>query len=97
MQLGSINLKVEFLPPDKEEGRLHWVALCPEIDLGSQGDSFEEACVMIAEALQEWLRFCIEEGTLEDALKECGFSDYKIETFKASLPSNLSLAPAIFI
>ena len=38
---------------------------------------------------EEWLRYCIEAGTLEDALKECGFSNDKIEEFKAALPHNI--------
>ena len=57
MQQGSINFKIEFKPPCKEEGRSCWVALCPEIDLGTQGDTFEEACSMLKEALEEWFLY----------------------------------------
>lgn len=72
MEQGMINVRVEFLPPSQEEGRECWVAICPEIDLASQGETFLEAAENIQDALKEWIRACIEHGTLEAALAECG-------------------------
>ena len=65
------------------------VALCPEIDLGIQGDTFEESCFMLKEALEEWLKYCIKECTLEDVLKECMFFHDKLEDFKSDLQHNI--------
>ncbi|MBQ7618404.1 MAG: type II toxin-antitoxin system HicB family antitoxin [Desulfovibrio sp.] len=86
MERGMIDVKVEFLPPDEKEGRECWVAVCPEINLATQGDSFEEATQNIREAMYEWLRFCLEYGTLEAALVECGFQHYRIEKIRENLP-----------
>ena len=85
-EIGMVNLKIEFFPPCPEENRIKWVAFCPEIDLGSQGDSFEEACLMLKEAVQVWLECCIEHGTLHMALQECGFTEERISSFEQSMP-----------
>ena len=73
--LEMADFKVEFLPPDPTEMRTKWVAICPEINVGSQGDTFDEACAMIKEAVMAWIDDCLECGTLDEALRECGFSE----------------------
>lgn len=67
-ELGMADFRVEFLPPCKSEGRTKWVAICPEIHVGSQGDTFDEAVAMVKEAVQVWIEFCLEQGTLHEAL-----------------------------
>ena len=91
-EIAKFNLKIQFLPPCPEENRLKWVAFCPEIDLGSQGDSFEEACFMLEEAFQVWLEFCLEHKTLHKALQECGFTEERISRFEQAVPMPYKVA-----
>lgn len=89
MESGMVALKVEFLPPSKEEERDCWVARCPEIDLATQGDTYEEAEKNLHDALDGWLSTCLAMGTLDAALKECGFSPCRIEQIKSVAPAAL--------
>ncbi|MEN6438185.1 MAG: hypothetical protein ABFD97_06345 [Syntrophobacter sp.] len=50
-----------------------FVASCPAFDVASQGETEELAKKNIAEALTMFLRSCVERGTLDAVLKECGF------------------------
>ena len=59
-----------------------WTASCPILDVWTQGKSKEEARNNLFEALQLWLESCYERGTLEAALKECGFSPADVTTEK---------------
>jgi predicted RNase H-like HicB family nuclease len=62
---------------EQDEG--WFVACCPDIDVCSQGLSEEEAKRNLVEALTEFIRFCLEKGTLERVVKERGLSIvYKI-------------------
>ncbi len=64
-----MRLPVEY----KQEG--DWtIASCPVLDVHSQGRSEEEAKRNIVEALQLFIESCFERGTLDDVLKEAGFS-----------------------
>ncbi len=85
--LGMADFRVEFLPPDPTEMRSKWVALCPEINVGSQGDTFDEACSMIKEAVQAWIDDCLECGTLGEALRECGFTEERVSQFSKNIAS----------
>ncbi len=49
------------------------VALCPCLDVCSQGGTEEEARSNIGEALKAFLTTCYERGTLDEAFKQCGF------------------------
>lgn len=51
-----------------------FVASCPALDVASQGETEEIARSNIAEALTMFLRSCVERGTLDAVLKQCGFS-----------------------
>ena len=86
---GMIALKVEFLPPSGDEQRECWVASCPEIDLVTQGDTFEDAEKNLRDAIDGWFGTCLEMGTLDAALKECGFSPCRIEKIKSFVPAAL--------
>ena len=41
-----------------------WVAMCPSLDGGSQGDTRDEAVEMLREAANLFLEDCLERGTL---------------------------------
>ncbi|MCY3970299.1 MAG: type II toxin-antitoxin system HicB family antitoxin [Acidobacteria bacterium] len=49
-----------------------WVALCPELDVASQGETVEEAADMLDEAVRLFLKTCHEMGTLGEVLAESG-------------------------
>lgn len=69
----TITLDVElraFVRPDTAE---RWIAVCPSIDIASQGVSAEDAKRCLNEAVQLWFESCIERGTLERALQESHF------------------------
>jgi predicted RNase H-like HicB family nuclease len=58
-----VNLRAEFF---KEENV--YVALCPELNVSSFGDSLEEAKRSLTEAVEAFLEECERMGTLEDVL-----------------------------
>ena len=62
-----LNLSMKL---DKEEDV--WVALCPELDVASQGETVEEAADMLDEAVRLFLETCHEMGTLSEVLAESG-------------------------
>jgi predicted RNase H-like HicB family nuclease len=51
-----------------------FVALSPELNVSSFGDTVEEAKASIKEAIQAFVEECERMGTLEDVLEESGFS-----------------------
>ncbi len=64
----TLNLPVSFTQ------RESWVvASCPALDVHSQGETREAARQNLAEAVSLFLISCFERGTLDAALKECGF------------------------
>ena len=62
-----LNLSMKL---DQEEDV--WVALCPELDVASQGETVEEAAEMLDEAVRLFLETCHEMGTLNEVLAESG-------------------------
>lgn len=60
--------------PIKLTRKEKWVlASCPALDVFAQGSSEEDAKKNIMEAMNLFLTSCLERGTLEAVLKECGF------------------------
>ncbi|HME44520.1 MAG TPA: type II toxin-antitoxin system HicB family antitoxin [Syntrophorhabdales bacterium] len=51
-----------------------YISSCPCLDVYSQGQTEEEAEKNLGEALKLFLISCYERGTLDEALKECGFA-----------------------
>ena len=47
---------------------------CPQLDVVSQGDTFDDAKKSLEEAISLWLESCILRGTLQRALQEMGFN-----------------------
>lgn len=50
-----------------------FVAYTPALDLCTQGDTYEEAEAMLGEMIQIFFEECIERGTIEQVLIECGW------------------------
>jgi predicted RNase H-like HicB family nuclease len=51
-----------------------YVALCPELNVSSFGDSVEEAKKSLIEAIGAFLEECDETGSLSEVLEEAGFA-----------------------
>jgi predicted RNase H-like HicB family nuclease len=70
--------------PIKIIKRKKWyVADCPVLDVASQGDTANKAKKNLIEALSVFLATCIEHGTLDDVMKQCGFKPVKASEKKA--------------
>lgn len=59
-----------FVRPDTPT---RWIAVSPQLDVATQGTSTEDAKRQLDEAVHAWFDDCIERGTLDQALRECGF------------------------
>jgi predicted RNase H-like HicB family nuclease len=57
----------------RQEGKWFYSS-CPVLDVHSQGLSKEEALGNLIEALQLFVESCFERGTLDQVLRESGFS-----------------------
>ncbi len=55
-----------------EEGD-DYVAVCPELDVSSFGDSVAEAEESLREAVEAFMEGCQSLGTLDEVLEEAGF------------------------
>jgi predicted RNase H-like HicB family nuclease len=55
----------------EEDGQL--VALCPELNVSSYGDTSEKALVALQEVMTLFLEECQQMGTLELVLEEAGY------------------------
>ena len=67
----TINLT---LPVDiTKEGDV-FVAICPTLNVASQGCTTEEALLNIKEAIDLFITTCMEMGTISQVLRECGFT-----------------------
>ena len=51
-----------------------YVALSPELNVSSFGDTIEDAKGSLKEAIEAFVEECQEMGTLEEVLEESGFS-----------------------
>jgi predicted RNase H-like HicB family nuclease len=72
----TLDIKLQaFVRRDSEE---RWIAVCPSIDVASQGSGVGDAIRCLHEAVQLWFESCIERGTLERALQESGFQKVRI-------------------
>jgi predicted RNase H-like HicB family nuclease len=69
----TIKLDIQLRAFVRRETRNRWIAVCPKIDVTTQGTSVDDAKRCLDEAVQLWFEDCIERGTLEQALRECGF------------------------
>jgi len=68
-----IKLDIQLRAFVRRETRNRWIAVCPKIDVVTQGVSEEDAKRCLDEAVQLWFEDCVERGTLDQAMRECGF------------------------
>jgi predicted RNase H-like HicB family nuclease len=61
------------LPAKIKKKKDRFVSSCDVLDINSQGYSEEEARKNLVQAIQLFFISCYERGTLDEALKECGF------------------------
>jgi predicted RNase H-like HicB family nuclease len=54
-----------------------YVARCPSLKVSSQGNTIDEAHKNIEEAISILIEDCIEYGTLEEVLKDCGNKQFQ--------------------
>jgi predicted RNase H-like HicB family nuclease len=80
------NISVSFRIPFSIKKKGKWyVARCPVLDVTTQGDSEDAARANLADALYLFLVSCLERGTLDAVLKQCGFF---LKTRKGRPPKN---------
>ena len=68
-----ITLDVELQAFVRRDTFERWIAVCPEIDVASQGTSADDAMRCLEEAVQLWFESCAERGTIERALQDSNF------------------------
>lgn len=56
----------------RQEGDWYYAA-CPDLDVHSQGRTFEEAKHNLTEAVQLFIESCYRRRVLDDVLADCGF------------------------
>src|SRR5436305_1177539 len=61
-----MNLRAYF----RQVSERSWSAICPILDVASQGASSGEAKRSLEEAVELWFESCIERGVLDQALSE---------------------------
>ena len=67
----EIKMRVPIVVSKKDK----WVvASCPALDVVSQGADEKEARSNLLEAMTLFLESCLERGTLDQVLKNCGFT-----------------------
>ena len=69
MQTQQIVIRADIF----KEGR-HYVALCPELNVSSFGNSVVDARRSLQEAVSLFLEECVRLGSLQHVLEEAGFS-----------------------
>ena len=69
----SLGMEFQFrLPVQIWQEQGHFVAFCPVLQVTSYGDSKKDAQKNIKEAVELFLEVCVEDGTLNKVLRECG-------------------------
>ena len=78
------NLQIRII-----EGEFGYVSSCAVLDVWSQSNSKKEAEKNIREAISLFIISCFERGTLDQVLKECGFSpSYSAKPVKGPKPND---------
>jgi predicted RNase H-like HicB family nuclease len=85
----NISVRIEIF----KEGDVY-VALSPELNVSSFGETIDDAKKSFKEALEAFIEECQEMGTLEEVLEESGFSkiNNSWESRKPLVEENLALA-----
>ena len=85
----DLSIRVEIFKEDDL-----YVALSPELNVSSFGETIDEARASIKEAIEGFLEVCREMGTLNEVLEEAGFlkMDDTWELRRPVAEENLALA-----
>lgn len=79
----KLRIRLTFTLPCKITKRKKWVlASCPILDVHSQGENENKAKKNLGEALSLFFISCIERGTINDVMKECGFTPISPSSIK---------------
>ena len=78
----TVEISINLLGTIKKEAEGLWVTGCPLLDLYSQGSTEEDAKKSLEEAILLWVENCVERGTLDQALRECGFHSVRPEAVR---------------
>lgn len=70
------------LPVTYKKKAKWYVAACPVLDVVTQGTTKKKAETNLKEALSLFFEYCIEEGTLDEVLKQSGFTPIKTDVPK---------------
>ncbi len=70
------------LPVQLKKREKWYLASCSVLDVHSQGTNQKKALNNLTEALTLFLTSCIERGTLDRVLKDCGFKLAKVQPKK---------------
>ena len=68
----KMKLPIKFVKKEK-----WYVASCPVLDVFSQGNTKKQAKDNLSEALSLFFVTCLEHGTLDGVLRDCGFRPAK--------------------
>ena len=88
----TIQCQFQLFGNIKKQGKWY-IAYCPPLDLSTQGKTFEEAQRNLIEASQLFIISCLERGTLDQALKELGFTPRKGKVSEDPLPRGSFVFP----
>ncbi|MDR1658950.1 MAG: type II toxin-antitoxin system HicB family antitoxin [Desulfovibrio sp.] len=72
-QLSMMPVEVNFKPSDK-----YWIGSCPDLDLATQGETFERAEQNLREAIALFIESCLQRGTLDEVLRQAGYTETRI-------------------
>jgi len=75
-----MNISLSFeahLPAKFQKKGTTYIGNCHILDVVTQGETLDQAKKNLAEAIELFLITCYEMGTLDDVLKDCGFTSQK--------------------
>jgi predicted RNase H-like HicB family nuclease len=78
----TVAISIHLICTLKNEAEGLWVTGCPLLDLYSQGSCADDAKRSLEEAILLWVENCVERGTLDQALRECGFQSVRPEAIR---------------
>jgi hypothetical protein len=69
----KIELSIQLRAFVRRDIKTRWIAVCPKLDIATQGTTPDDAKRQLDDAVKAWFEDCIERGTLDAAMRECGF------------------------
>ena len=85
--MAKFMIEIKFkLPVEIHQKRKWYLASCCPLDVHSQGETEKEALKNIEEALRLFFTSCLERGTFDEVMRECGITVE--ETFHPKPPKS---------